>query len=212
MDYFYDLTKKAFLVDGIHVIPGDAIRVRDGEYQFLVDGRANGKEIVVINGSLSLTSKRPSPYHTYNGKEWVISDEQKLIKRTKEIAQMRNAINTSRNEKSAGGVYVEALGKWFDSDDKAQSKLLGLKATMDLVGSDITVSWTCADNTDFENFGKPQLTAVIAAILQAENHNHTVARQHKAALEQADNPLEYDYSSGWSKTYADFLEENKNEK
>ena len=205
MDYFYNSKTGAFLVRGIHTIPSDAIPVRDGEYQSLIDGRANGKEIVVINGSLSLTSKRPSPYHTYNGKEWVISDEQKLIKRTKEIAQMRNAINTSRDEKSAGGVFVESLRKWFDSDAKAQSKLLGLKATMDLVGSEMTVSWTCADNTEVENFGKPQLTAVIAAILTAENHNHTVARQHKAALEKVENPLEYDYSSGWSKTYAEFL-------
>ncbi|HDL2981353.1 TPA: DUF4376 domain-containing protein, partial [Mannheimia haemolytica] len=110
----------------------------------------------------------------------------------------------------AGGVFVEQLGKWFDSDDKAQKKLLGLKATMDLIGTEMTVDWTCADNTDFEGFGKAHLTAVIAAILQAENHNHTIARQHKAALEQAENPLEYDYSAGWTKTYADYLEEQAN--
>ncbi|HDL3311443.1 TPA: DUF4376 domain-containing protein, partial [Mannheimia haemolytica] len=36
------------------------------------------------------------------------------------------------------------------------------------------------------------------------------ARQHKAALEQAENPLEYDYSAGWTKTYADYLEEQAN--
>ncbi|EFM88736.1 tail fiber assembly protein [Actinobacillus pleuropneumoniae serovar 4 str. M62] len=199
-------------MQGLHTIPADAAPVKETEYHLLINGRAAGKEIIVIDGNLSLTSKRPSQYHTHNGKEWVISAEKQAVKKAEEIAKMREQINALRDEKSASGVYVEALDKWFDSDAKAQSKLLGLKATMDLVGSDITVSWTCADNKDFENFGKPQLTAVIAAILQAENHNHTVARQHKAALEQADNPLEYDYSSGWSKTYADFLEENKNEK
>ncbi|HDL2964657.1 TPA: DUF4376 domain-containing protein, partial [Mannheimia haemolytica] len=125
-------------------------------------------------------------------------------------AIMRERINALRDEKSAGGVFVEQLGKWFDSDDKAQKKLLGLKATMDLIGTEMTVDWTCADNTDFEGFGKAHLTAVIAAILQAENHNHTIARQHKAALEQAENPLEYDYSAGWTKTYADYLEEQAN--
>ncbi|VEB25896.1 Uncharacterised protein [Actinobacillus lignieresii] len=212
MNYFYDLKKDTFLVEGIHNIPHDAIKTSEIEYKLLLDGRNKGKKIVLMNNALTLTSVRPSKYHYYDGKEWVISAEKQAVKKAEEIAKMREQINALRDEKSASGVYVKALDKWFDSDAKAQSKLLGLKATMDLVGSEMTVSWTCADNTEVENFGKPQLTAVIAAILTAENHNHTVARQHKAALEKVENPLEYDYSSGWSKTYAEFLEENKNEK
>lgn len=154
----------------------------------------------------------PSAYHTWDGKRktWTITPAQQAVKKAEDIAKVRERINALRDSKSAGGVYVEQLGKWFDSDSKAQSKLLGLKATMDLVGSDMTVDWTCADNTDFEGFGKDHLTAVIATILQAESHNHTIARQHKIALEQSANPLEYDYSGGWSKTYSDFLEEQKN--
>lgn len=212
MSYFYDLKQNAFLMQGLHTIPADAVQVKEKEYHLLVNGRAEGKEIIVIGGNLSLTSKRPSQYHTYNGKEWVITADQQAVKKAEEIAKMREKINTLRDEKSAGGVYVESLGKWFDSDSKAQAKLLGLKATMDLVGNEMTVNWTCADNTDFEKFGKAQLTAVIAAILTAENHNHTVARKHKAALKQIDNPFEYDFSQGWTKTYAEFLEESKNEK
>ena len=210
--YFYDLEQKAFLVEGINEIPKTAIKVSEKEYQLLTAGRNSGKEIIVINGTPTLTSIRPSKYHTYNGKEWTITFEQQAVKKAEEIAKMRERINALRDEKSAGGVYVESLGKWFDSDGKAQSKLLGLKATMDLGDSEMTVSWTCADNTEVENFGKPQLTAVIVTILQAENHNHTVARKHKLALAQADNPLEYDYSGDWSKTYQDFLKENKDEK
>lgn len=212
MIYFYDLKQNAFLMQGLHKIPDDAIPVKESEYHLLVNGRAAGKEIIVIDGNLSLTSKRPSQYHTHNGKEWVIAAEQQTVKKAEEIAKMRERINALRDEKSASGVYVEALDKWFDSDAKAQSKLLGLKATMDLVGSEMTASWTCADNTELENFGKPQLTAVISAILQAETHNHAVARKHKQALEKSENPLEYDYSEGWAKTYTEFLEENNNEK
>ncbi|WGE76078.1 DUF4376 domain-containing protein [Actinobacillus equuli] len=208
MSYFYDSKQNAFLMQGLHTIPADAVQVKEDEYHLLVNGRAAGKEIIVIDGNLSLTSKRPSQYHSYNGKEWVITAEQQAVKKAEEIAKMREKINALRDEKSAGGVYVETLGKWFDSDSKAQAKLLGLKATMDLIG-DMSVNWTCADNTDVENFSKSQLTAVIAAILQAEDHNHTVARKHKAALEQAENPLEYDYSSGWAKTYQEYLEEQR---
>ncbi|HGO5855299.1 TPA: DUF4376 domain-containing protein [Mannheimia haemolytica] len=208
MQYFYDKTQKTFLIDNLHQIPEGAIPVDNSLYSELIQGRAEGKEIVVKRDQLSLTpTARPSSYHSWNGKAWMISLEQQAVKKAEEIAMVRERINALRDSKSAGGVYVEQLGKWFDSDDKAQKKLLGLKATMDLIGTEMTVDWTCADNTDFEGFGKAHLTAVIAAILQAENHNHTVARQHKANLEQAENPLEYDYSSGWAKTYEEFLNE-----
>ena len=208
MIYFYDDGTKSFLVEGIHTIPTSAIAVNnEQEYQLLIDGRSSGREITLMGGSLTLTSPRPSKHHEWNGTEWTISPEQQAVKKAEEIAIVRERINALRDSKSAGGVYVEQLGKWFDSDDKAQKKLLGLKATMDLMASEMTVDWTCADNTDLEGFGKPHLTAVIATILQTENHNHTVARQHKAALEQAENPIEYDYSGGWSKTYQEFLDE-----
>lgn len=185
-----------------------AVEISDELYQHLLAGQSQGKQIVEgKEGVPMLIEPQPSPYHEWNGKKWVLSAELQAVKKAKEVAMVREKINALRDSKSAGGVYVEQLGKWFDSDDKAQKKLLGLKATMDLIGTEMTVDWTCADNTDFEGFGKAHLTAVIAAILQAENHNHTVARQHKANLEQAENPFEYDYSVGWAKTYEDFLNE-----
>lgn len=177
-----------------------------GRGEQAVENEQNFTNPILINGKIVEKGIAPSPYHEWNGKKWILPKGQQAVKKAEEIAIVRERINALRDNKSASGVYVEQLGKWFDSDDKAQKKLLGLKATMDLVG-EITVSWTCADNTDLENFGKTHLTAVIAAILQAENHNHIIARQHKAALELADNPLEYDYSSGWAKTYEEFLNE-----
>ncbi|MDW1028324.1 DUF4376 domain-containing protein, partial [Mannheimia haemolytica] len=146
-------------------------------YQVEVDSESDlyGKTAVKTKNGIVLVEPAPTSYHKWSGTEWIISPEQQAIKKNEEIAIMRERINALRDEKSAGGVFVEQLGKWFDSDDKAQKKLLGLKATMDLIGTEMTVDWTCADNTDFEGFGKAHLTAVIAAILQAENHNHTIA-------------------------------------
>lgn len=185
-----------------------AVEISEDYHQSLILGQSKGKIIISDNnGYPKLSEASPSPYHQWNGKKWILPKGQQAVKKAEEIAMVRERINALRDSKSAGGVYVEQLGKWFDSDDKAQKKLLGLKATIDLIGTEITVDWTCADNTDFEGFGKAHLTAVIAAILQAENHNHIIARQHKANLEQADNPLEYDYSAGWTKTYEEFLNE-----
>ncbi len=209
----FNLTLKIF--DDIHA--SDEIELSDGWYivdDDMIDNisasiTGGGDVWLDDNGKLTCSGKSPSPLHIWDGSQWVIDQSKETALKAQHIAQLRDKINALRDAKSAGGVYVEQLGKWFDSDSKAQAKLLGLKATMDLVG-EITVSWTCADNTDFEEFGKPHLTAVIAAILQAENHNHTVAKQHKAAIELADNPLEYDYSGGWSKTYEDYLAEQAN--
>lgn len=184
-----------------------AVEISEELHRTLIEGQSQGKQIVTGKDGLPMLAEpQPSQYHHWDGTVWAISPEQQAALLAEQREQVRSKINALRDAKSAGGVYVEQLGKWFDSDDKAQKKLLGLKATMDLVGK-MTVDWTCADNTDFTDFGKPHLTAVIAAILQAENHNHTVARQHKTALEQSDNPLDYDYSGGWSKTYQEFLDE-----
>ncbi|GAB1669721.1 hypothetical protein Mh1964_23820 [Mannheimia haemolytica] len=44
-----------------------------------------------------------------------------------------------------------------------------------------------------------------------QNANHINAENHRLAMLEAENPLEYDYSAGWTKTYADYLEELSNE-
>ncbi|VEI47070.1 Uncharacterised protein [Actinobacillus equuli] len=49
------------------------------------------------------------------------------------------------------------------------------------------------------NFGKSELTAVIAKIMQDKTANVQNALVHKMALEHTDNPEEYDYSTGWTK-------------
>lgn len=76
MNYFYDLTTKSFLVEGIHDIPSDAIPVSETEYSYLVKGRNNRKEIIIMNGSLTLTSIKPSNYHQWDGVQWILPKAQ----------------------------------------------------------------------------------------------------------------------------------------
>ncbi|MDG2949293.1 hypothetical protein [Exercitatus varius] len=73
--YYYCIQEENFLVKGIHSIPDDAIAVSDEYFQEIIDARAKRQEIYIDNGELKLTSVRPSQYHTWNGKEWDISDE-----------------------------------------------------------------------------------------------------------------------------------------
>lgn len=102
MSYCYDLTKKTFLVEGMHTIPSTAIKVSDREYQLLIDGRAKGREIVLMGSTLTLTPVKPSVYHEWDGKQWVISPEQQqaliLAEKSAKLAEINQKAQSYINE------------------------------------------------------------------------------------------------------------------
>lgn len=207
--YYFDITQSVFLVEGVHQIPNDAIPVTEKDFNLFIQGRQKGKEIILMGGTLTLTSERPSGAHTWNGSKWVINPEKQAALKAQQQEQVRQAINAKRDQTDAGGVFVEALGKWVDSDEKAYQNILGVKASLDLLG-DMDIPWTWADNTT-SIINRTMLAAIVGALLQAKQQNHANALKHKEAMMAADNPLEYDYSQGWSKTYAEHLAEVGNE-
>ncbi|MDY6216913.1 DUF4376 domain-containing protein [Actinobacillus porcinus] len=208
--YYYDPDKKTFLTEEVNIIPDYALAVTDAEYQKLLIGMTNGCEIIVHeNTVLTLTPPKPSNIHEWDGEKWML-DKTKLAELCmQQREQMRQAINTKRDQTDAGGVFVEALGKWVDSDEKAYQNILGVKASLDLLG-DMDIPWTWADNSS-SIINRTMLAAIVGALLQAKQQNHANALKHKEAMMAVDNPLDYDYSQGWSKTYADYLAEVGNE-
>lgn len=76
MNYFFDKDQECFLVEGINKIPGGAIPVSESDYQTFIDGRSNGRKIIIDNNNkLSLTLPIPGEEYDWNGVEWVISKE-----------------------------------------------------------------------------------------------------------------------------------------
>ncbi len=203
--YFYDLQKKAFLVTGLHQIPDTAKAVTEKEFNLLIDGRNKGREIVLMGNTLTLSSVRPSTYHTWTGTTWSISDEDKQVLLSQQRQQVREAINTLRDKKINGGVYVPAIDKWIDTDATAERNILSVKATFDLFG-DQEIPWTFADNS-VAMINKEKLLVIWQVLMEAKMGNHANALKHKAMVEQVENPLEYDYSSGWTQTYEEFVNE-----
>lgn len=141
------------------------------------------------------------------GEEMVLVDMTPSLVDLRE--QIRQAINAKRNQTDSSGVFVAQIGKWVDSDDKAYQNILGVKASLDLLG-DMEIDWTWADNTS-STINRQTLAMIVGALLQAKQANHANAIKHKEAVMQTDNPLEYDYSTGWTKTYADYVAEASNE-
>ena len=137
----------------------------------------------------------------WDGKAWVISPERMTALLQDQRETIRAKINQLRDEKTAGGVYVASIGKWFDSDDKARANVIELKAAFDVLGDEV-VPWTTYEN-DVVMIDHEKMKALFKELKDSKLHNHQTATQHKLALEQSTDPLNYDYLTGWSKTYAD---------
>ena len=84
--YFFDNHINAFLVEGLHDIPVDAIAVSDNEYGDLVAKRDIGCLLYVDNNQVKATPPQPSPAHEWDGKAWAIPPE----KQTAPLAEKRN--------------------------------------------------------------------------------------------------------------------------
>ncbi|MFC1102153.1 DUF4376 domain-containing protein [Pasteurella multocida] len=191
-----------YFKDGFYfdVQPQGAIELSEERYTELLAGQAQGK-IIVSNsqGEPILTEPSPTEYHEWDGEKWAISAEKQAEIKLLQQEKMREKINALRDEKINGGVYVPELGKWFDSDARAERSLNSVKSTFDLLG-DMEITWTCADNTQVQ-INKEKLILVWKAIMQAQQQNHANALHHKAEMMKAENPVNYDYSAGWTEVY-----------
>lgn len=183
------------------------IELTDDQYQQFMS--IPSTDIVFKDGQFIAKPEQPSPAHKWSGKAWVLDKAKQAELIAQQREQIRQAINAKRDQTDASGVFVAQIGKWVDSDDKAYQNILGVKASLDLLG-DMEIEWTWADNTS-STINRQTLAVIVGALLQAKQANHANAIKHKNAMMLVDNPLEYDYSIGWTKTYADYVAEVDNE-
>ncbi|WP_239302850.1 DUF4376 domain-containing protein [Aggregatibacter segnis] len=175
------------------------IELTDAQYQQYL--AISGDNITFKDGAFHARPLQPSEAHEWDGKAWVISPQKQTALLQEQRETIRAKINKLRDEKTAGGVYVESIGKWFDSDDKARANVIELKAAFDVLGDEV-VPWTTYEN-DVVMIDHEKMKALFKELKDSKLHNHQTATQHKLALEKSTDPLNYDYSTGWSKTYAD---------
>ncbi|WP_065233170.1 DUF4376 domain-containing protein [Gallibacterium genomosp. 1] len=179
-------------------------QVDEATFQRIING--NGARAADDDGNPILIPNAPSQYHIWNGTEWVISGESEVGLLTEQRNQIRTQINTKRDACVNGGVYVPEIGKWVDTDEKGRATLVEIKADFDLNGKTEEngepriFTLICADNTaqplDFDKF-----KAVWNAAAKLKESMFENAYMHKILLEQAEKPLEYDWSIGWAETF-----------
>lgn len=126
-----------------------------------------------------------------------LTTEQRIQFKATHQAQMWERIKQKRYENSLGGVYIERVGKWFQTGKEEKTKYLGLDKVIDKVGE---IDWKCADNS-FIKLDRTLLDDIFMQMVVTEKADHLNAEKHRLAMLEADNPLEYDFSTGWSAIY-----------
>lgn len=154
------------------------------------------------SGSLKTSPPRPSAAHEWDAdkKTWVLDKAAAEALKTVQQAEMWERIKAKRETQRYGGVYVPALGKWMHSDEPSRTQYLQLQLFAASGVLKKTVRWKTMDGS-FIDLDADGVTAVAAQIMDNEQEDFAVAERHRAAMLKAENPLEYDYSDGWTQTY-----------
>lgn len=140
----------------------------------------------------------PSSLHTWDGKAWVLDKAAAQVLKTAQQEEMWTRIKQKRHDNLRGGVYVKSIGKWLHSDDESRAQYTFMR-TMPALPEKMV--WKTMDNT-FVPMTKALLDELSLQLLADEQADFANAERHRAAMLKADNPLDYDYSGGWTANYA----------
>lgn len=165
MNYFYHLKTQQFFVEGLHKnIPLDSVLVDERDAQLLINGRNNGREIVLMGNTLTLTSPRPSQAHEWNGREWVISqDKQAEFFNQKKAALIRRIANkTDRLKDSILVGYPQAeIDSFYRQEKEALTKKANPNAETPMLSSIALSRGVSLDNLVDKVLAKAELFASI---------------------------------------------------
>ncbi|STO54375.1 Uncharacterised protein [Canicola haemoglobinophilus] len=154
-------------------------------------------QMIKYQGEFILVKKQPSELHIWNGKEWIIDSETLAKLKAEQQAQMWEKIKQRRYDNGLRGVYVARVDKWFQTGEEEKTKYLGLDKVIDKLGK---IQWKTYDNS-FVELDRTLLDEIFLQMVVTENADHINAEKHRMAMMSVENPLEYDYSSGWAEIY-----------
>ena len=171
----------------------------DGDLLFLYDIDADDLIAVSDDDYQQYCKNHRGDTRFIDGK-FVFSDAQIDIEAIKkqQQSQIWEAIKQKRHDNTRGGVFIKSVGKWFHSDDPSRTQYLTLQILPELPAD---LMWKTMDN-EFVPMTKALLTEIAMTMIVKEQADFANAERHRLAMLKVDNPLDYDYSTGWSKTYA----------
>lgn len=185
----------AFYNDDLGDVPAGAVEISDRQHAELLSALNAGS---LILPDLSVTPPCPSDLHTWDGKAWVLDKAAAQARKTAQQEEMWTRIKQKRHGNLRGGVYVKSIGKWLHSNDESRAQYTFMR-TMPALPEKMV--WKTMDNT-FVPMTKALLDELSLQLLADEQADFANAERHRAGMLKADNPLDYDYSGGWTANYA----------
>lgn len=184
----------------VHIIDDKGgFEIIDGELLFLYGNLDTDKLI-----ALSDDDYRNYLSNQQYGAKWIdggfVFDAPKLdLQAQKQQLQQQawEMIKQKRHDNARGGVFVKSIGKWFHNDDPTRTQYLALQVLPSLPDN---LLWKTMDN-EFVPMTKALLNEIAMTMLVEEQDDFANAERHRLAMLKADNPLDYDYSAGWSRTH-----------
>jgi hypothetical protein len=121
-------------------------------------------------------------------------------------ARVWESIKSERDKRKASGVKVTVSGvdKWFHSDDASRIQQIGLV----MMGANIPngLQWKTTDGT-FVTMTQALAMQIFEASAEHDVAVFGIAEQHRANMEASESPDDYDYSTGWPQTFAEWQAE-----
>ncbi|MDA5609983.1 DUF4376 domain-containing protein [Pasteurella multocida] len=161
------------------------------------ESELDNKQLIQFQKQYILVAKQPTELHMWNGNEWVVDEEKQAQRLAEQQDEMWEKIKKKRYENGLGGVYIARVGKWFQTGEEEKTKYLGLDKVIDSLGE---IDWKCYDNS-FIKMNRTLLNEIFLQMVVDENADHINAEKHRAEMLKSADPLNYDFSTGWSANY-----------
>lgn len=177
-----------------YIFNQDGKNIGQCDFEPNLDDLASRGEVAVFSETLLVGELR------------LVNDEVEIIQapqptpdelKKQQQTQTWEQIKAKRHAVTRGGIYVKSVKKWFHTDDSSRTQYLALQILPELPSE---LMWKTMDNS-FVKLTKPLLTELAMTILQTEQADFANAERHRSAMMEIDNPLDYDFSGGWSDTY-----------
>lgn len=183
------------------------------EWQYLPDHRGktayrtdDGAEVQVeqvgeLPDELTFTP-RENVHQTWDAKAkaWVLPPDVAARLKAEQQDEMWERIKAKRYNNLRHGVYIKSVGKWFQTDDATRLQYLALALESVTGGFKKPINWKTMNNS-FLQLTPDLLREIMQTMHDNEQADFANAEKHKAAMLKAENPLEYDYSGGWTASY-----------
>ena len=202
MTIYYSKTNQAFYDSAIHSrLPEDAVEISHEQHAALLAGQSQGQVIMPgKDGKPVLAPLAPCPSSTWDGEQWHLDPECAARLKAEQQDEMWERIKQKRYDNLRHGVYAKSVGKWFQTDDATRLQYLALALESVTGGFKKPINWKTMDNS-FLMLTPELLREIMQTMHDDEEADFINAEKHKAAMLQAENPLKYDYSDGWTANF-----------